>query len=206
MTRTTRTVLLVPLVAAALFGAGCSTAVEGTPAPAGAGQADPGAAPAPPAGSTDDPVAWVDDVCGALLPFIETASVQPSLNTSGSPDQLVQGLSDYLGEASTAAGSAIEGMRAAGPSPVEQGDQLVAGLTEALTTFQTTFDSTKARLDAVDTSDPAELATALPEAIAPLEDLANVPDPTDQLESNSELDAAAEQAPNCQQIETVTGG
>jgi hypothetical protein len=97
-------------------------------------------------------------------------------------------------------------MRAAGPSPVEQGDELVTGLTEALTTFQTTFDSTKTRLDAVDTSDPAALATALPEAIAPLQDLANVPDPTDQLQSNSELDAAAEQAPNCQQIETVTGG
>ena len=203
MTRTTRSVLLVPLVAAALFGAGCSTVVEGTAAPAGAGQADPAA---PPAAGTDDPVVWVDSVCGALLPFIQTASVQPELNTSGSPDELVQGLSDYLGQASAAAGSAIEGMRAAGPSPVEQGDELVTGLTEALTTFQTTFDSTKTRLDAVDTSDPAALATALPEAIAPLQDLANVPDPTDQLQSNSELDAAAEQAPNCQQIETVTGG
>jgi hypothetical protein len=205
MLRTPRKLVLVPLVAAALSVAGCATAIPGTAAPAGAaGAAGTSGGTSAPAG-TDDPVAWVDQVCGALLPFIETASTEPPLSNSSDPEQLVKGLSTYLGKASDAAGSAIDGMKAAGPSPIDQGDELVSGLTEALTTFKNTFGDVKTDIDKIDTSDPVQLATKLPDAIGPLESLSNIPDPTAKIKSNKELDAAAEKAANCQKIEKKTG-
>jgi hypothetical protein len=205
MPRTTRKLLLVPLVAAALSVAGCASVIPGTATPTGAGGAAGTTGSGGTAASTDDPVAWVDQVCGALLPFIETASQEPPLNNSSDPDELVKGLSTYLGKASDAAGTAIDGMKAAGPSPIDQGDELVSGLTDALSTFQTTFGGVKTDIDKLDTSDPLELASKLPTVIGPLENLSNIPDPTAKIKSNAELDAAAEKAANCQKIEKTTG-
>lgn len=201
MPRTTRNALLVAGFTA-LLATGCATAVPGVAAPQpGLGAATTSAAPPSeePAGSTDDAVAWVDDVCGALLPFVETASTQPDINPSD-PVAAVEGLSDYLGQAVDGLDSAIDGMAAAGPSPVDGGDEVVERLTEALTSFRTSFADAKTAVDAVDTSDTLGLVEALPKAVEPLEAIANVEDPTADLRNNPELNAAAEQAPNCQQL------
>lgn len=200
MRRTPRPVPLVLALAALLFGGGCSSAVPGA-ATAGGG------APSSAAPTTEkDPVAWVDDVCGAVLPFIQTAGKPPALNPQGDPATLVRGLSDYLSTASTSADAAVEGMKAAGPSPVEGGDEIVTRLSGTFGTLSTTFKDAQTRIDALDTSDPQALATELPEAVAPLAALQNLEDPTKDLAANPELDRAAKQAPNCRKIETTTGG
>ena len=198
MPRTTRSILLVPLVAAALFGAaGCSSIIPGIPSSAGSGggsaPADGGSAPA----STDDPVAWVDQVCGALIPFVEAATTEPPLDSSN-PNELVTGLSTFFGTVGDAAGTAAEGVQAAGPSPVDGGDELVTNLTTTLTSIQTSFNGAK---EAIDSSggDP----TALTEALAPLEQL-STEDPTADIYNNPELNAAAEQAANCNQLKSFT--
>ncbi len=192
-----RPTVIVVVVAALLLGAGCTETVTGSATPLGA------APPLPNATTTPDAVTWVDDVCGALLPFIQTTSTPPQLGSSGNLATTVQEISDYFGQAGTSAGAAIAGMAAAGPSPVAGGDAVVARLTRALMTFQTLFGEAQERIDAIDRTDPQSLATGLPAAIEPL--LANLPDPTTDLRDNPELDRAAEQAPNCQQIESEFG-
>jgi hypothetical protein len=198
MSRSPRPVLLLAVLAALLLGAGCTTAVPGTAGP------DTGAQGA--AGTTEDPVAWTDRVCGALLPFVRTAAVPPSLDSAADPAALISVLSDYLGQASATAGTAATELRAVGPSPVEGGDELVSGLTQTVTTTQTSFQDAKAKIDALDPNDPQALLTTLPAAVAPLEQLANLPDPTAGLQNNAELDSAAQQAPNCQEVERTVGG
>ncbi|WP_219414876.1 hypothetical protein [Pseudonocardia nigra] len=186
--------LLLSVLAALALSTGCTTTVAGTPSSAGAG------AGAPAAG---DPVAWVDQVCGALLPVIRTGANPPQLDRAVDPAELVGTLSEYLGEAEASADSAITGMAQVGPSPVAGGDEIVTELSGALTTFRTSFQEARTQLDAIDTSDPDALATGLPAAIAPLQELATLPDPTADLQNTAELDRASREAPNCQEIENL---
>jgi hypothetical protein len=187
-----RSSLLVAVVATVLLGAGCSTSVPGT--------ATSGEAAGPSGG---DLVAWTDGVCGALLPVIETGSTPPQLDRSATPQALVQSLSDYLQQAEDAAGEAIAGLDGIGPSPARGGDRVVTELTSALTTFRDTFADARTQLDALDTSDPEALRSGLPAAIAPLEQLSTLPDPTADLQSTPEFEQASREAPNCQQIESL---
>lgn len=209
MPRTPRPALILTALAALLLGAGCTTAVPGVAAPDGAAPPAPTSATSPRTTGSGEPdaaaVAWVDEMCGALLPFVRTASTPPSLDSSGDPAALVQGFSAYLGQASGSADGAIRGMEAVGPSPVAGGDEIVTRLTETLTTLRTSFRNAKDRIDAIDTSDPQALATGLPAALGPLRSLASLPNPTTDLQSSPELERAATQAPNCQQVEKTAG-
>lgn len=207
MPRTTRSVLLVPVVAAVLLGTGCSTTVTGTASPAAApGPVAPSDGPARPSSTSQaapsaETVAWVDEVCAGLLPFTEFAEQDPPIDENETdPEVLVQGLSGYLGDASAQAGSAITNIQAAGPGPARYSDELVAGMVEALTTFQNVFDDIKTDVDAIDATDPNDIITNLPTAIEPLDDLDDLPDPAKVLRADPELSAAADQAPTCQRI------
>jgi hypothetical protein len=194
MHRTLRPALLGTVVAAALFTTGCAaTTVTGTPAPAGAGSA----AAAVPAES--DPVAWVNGVCGSLLPFVKAAATEPTIDPSN-PKAAIKGLSTYLGKAVSTLDTGLAGLKAAGPSPVEGGDQVVTALTSALTKFQKSFKDAKTKIDAVDPTDLSQVATTLPAALAPLQELSSLPDPTADLKSSPALDKAAQQAPNCKAL------
>lgn len=196
MPRTSRPALLAAALAAALLlGTGCTSSVTGTAAPTG-GTPAPSRALAP----TGDPVAWVDDVCGALTQAADITTRQPRLDPNGDSAALLTGVSDYFGQAVEAFDAAIAGLGAAGPSPIEGGDELVTRLTDALTTIRTPFQDAKAQLDAADPNDPASLA-ALPAVLAPLAEIRRIPDPASELQDNPELRRAAEQAPNCQQLD-----
>jgi hypothetical protein len=48
------------------------------------------------------------------------------------------------------------------------------------------------------------MSVALPAAVAPLEELRNLADPTAGLRATDELRAAADKAPNCQQVRSTT--
>jgi hypothetical protein len=194
MHRTPRTTLVVAAVATVLLGAGCTTLVPGLPAPSGAAPAAGTAVP-----TETDPVAWMDRICTAMLPALETRSAQPQLDPAN-PRDSVAALSSYLGDASTAVDGAITGMAAAGPSPIEGGDEAVAALTTTLTAFRDSTREAKTRIDAIDTSNPRSLATELPQAVEPLTALSNLPNPASELGRNPELDQAAAQAPQCQQV------
>lgn len=195
-----RPVLLHTVLAALLLATGCTTTVPGSAAPAPSAPAAPA-----PAGATTDSVRWTDGVCGALLPFVRTAGKPPQLTAAGDPAALARSISGYLGEGAAAADSALTGIAQVGPSPVAGGDQVVTRLTGTLTAFRTSFQTAKAQVDAVDTTDPQALRTELPKAVEPLQSLATMPDPTVDLMTNPELEAASRQAPHCRQVETEIG-
>lgn len=196
MPRTSRPALLITALAALLLGSGCATAVPGTAAPA---DPSPSAESPPAAAASPEAVAWMDDVCGALLPFGEaTAESPPTVGTD--PAAAVPGISSYLTNAGQSLDDAIDGVAAAGPSPVQGGDAAAAELTEALKAYRSTFQDAKTRIDAIDVSDPQALATELPATFQSLGTLADVPNPTALLDSNPELVAAAQQAAKCQQM------
>jgi len=62
------------------------------------------------------------------------------------------------------------------------------------------FDQAKIALDKIDPNNVSELVTALPQAVAPLQELSKLQDPTTDLQSSPELEAAAAKAPNCQTL------
>jgi hypothetical protein len=187
----TATVLAVALT-------GCSATVTGSPAPTGGASA---ATTGAPAGSPTitDPVAWTDKLCGSLLPTVKALASEPQIGQSD-PASTVKGLSAYFGGAVSSLDESLSGIDAAGPSPIADTDPVVAKLKQTLRTLRSTFAEAKTAVDKVDPNNPADLATALPEALAPLANLGALGDPTAGLKTNPELKAAAAQAPNCQEI------
>jgi len=188
-----RRLLLAAVIATAVVLSGCSTTVTGSPAPTGAGTDSGGAAP------ITDPVAWTDKVCCSLLPLQQALSTTPRVDQND-PTATVKALSDFLGKSEGAIDQAVSGLDAAGASPVHGGDDVVTKIKSTLTTVRTSFDQAKTAIDKIDPSNPTSLITALPQAVAPLQDLSKLKDPTTDLQANPELDAAAAKAPNCQAL------
>ncbi|TQM06431.1 hypothetical protein [Pseudonocardia kunmingensis] len=197
MPRSTPSALLLSAVAAMAFGTGCTTTVSGAPSADGV---------APAAQGSGDAVAWVDQVCGSLLPFVRTAATPPEPSAAPDPASLVEDITGYLGDAEDAAGSAVQGMDAAGPSPVAGGDDVVERLDETLTRLQETFRDARTRIEGVDVNDRQALLSEVPAAVASLEELANMPNPMADLQASPELDRAGREAANCRQIEREFGG
>lgn len=147
-----------------------------------------------------DTVAWTGAFCGAMVKFVDTAKTQP---TSGDPNRIVETIRDYLAKVSTAAQGTLDSIKALGPPPVDGGDAIVAQLDQTFTTVKSAFDSTRAKLANVDATDHAALTAAV-------SDITNL-QAGQQLglsgiNSNPELNAAAEKAPECQQLRSVAGG
>ncbi|GEL18255.1 hypothetical protein [Pseudonocardia asaccharolytica] len=185
MSSPTRPVRLALAACAAFLAAGCSTLTGGSP------QADP--------------VAWVDSVCGATLPFNDAATATPNLQFSD-PAAAVQSLSGYLESTGTAVQGTLDSLDAVGPSPIEGGDAAVEQLQSLLTGVKQAFDTTRTTLGSVDTSSPETLTATLPAALAPMEDLRRLVEGTAALEVSPEFRAAAEQASNCRKMPDLFGG
>jgi uncharacterized protein YceK len=186
--------LILAVVAAAVVLSGCSATVSGSASPTGAATGGGTVA------ATTDPVAWVDKVCGSLLPLQQSLSNEPQFDQND-PAAGVKALSDFLGRGEAAVDQALSGLDEAGPSPVPNGDASVARVKTALTTVRSSFDQVKTTLDKIDPNNTTDLITALPQAVAPLAQLSKLQDPTTDLQSGPELKAAAAKAPNCQTLE-----
>ena len=150
-----------------------------------------------------DAVAWTDDVCGALSGFTVAATKQPSVDRTNAA-AAVTGVRDYLAATSDGVQQSIDALGAVGPSPVDGGDEYVRRLEDALVRIRTSFEAARSQLTNLDTSRPDVLATALPAATAPLQELRTMPSPTEGLRANDALRAASEKAPNCEQLRSVS--
>ena len=78
----------------------------------------------------------------------------------------------------------------------------MAALTTTLTAFRDAASEAKTQDRRHRHLEPRALATELPQAIEPLTALANLPNPAAELGNNPELDQAAAQAPQCQQVDS----
>lgn len=155
-------------------------------------------------GGTVDAVAWTGEVCTAISGFADAAMTPPQLDVAN-PVAAVSGLGAYLGSTSAALDSSLSRLDAAGPSPVEGGDEYVTRLRSTLTQIRASFATARTELAGVDTSSVQALTAALPAVIAPLQELSNVTNPTVGLGGNDELRAALEQAPSCRRLLGTAG-
>ena len=165
-----RRLLFAAVAAAAIILSGCSTTVTGSPAPTGAVTGGTVAA-------TTDPVAWMDNVCGSLLPVQQTLATAPQ-PTSDDPAATAKSISAFLGRSENAIDQSLAGLDAVGPSPIADGDAAVAELKSALTTIRRSFDRTKTAIDKIDPTNAVDVATTLPTVFATLAELAKIQDST----------------------------
>ena len=155
------------------------------------------------AGPSGEAVAWTDQVCGALSGFTKAATTSPQINRAD-PVAAVQELDRYLGATSDELQRSLTALDAVGPSPVDGGDTYVGRLEDALRGIRSGFDAARTQLAAVNVSDPAQLATAVPAALAPLQELRNLPAPTEGMRASEELGAASERADTCRQLRATS--
>jgi hypothetical protein len=192
MPRITPPALLLPAVAALALSGGCTTSVSG-------------AASADTAVVEQGAVAWVDQICGSLLPYVEAAGSPPRPAEAPDAATLVREINDYLSESEQSAAAAITGMAAAGPAPVAGGDAIVQRLSSTLETMQASLRDARIRIERVDINNRQELQREVPAAIESVERLANNPSPMADLQRNPELAQAGKEAAGCQQIARVVG-
>lgn len=191
MPRITPPALLLPAVTALALSGGCTTSVSGAATADGA--VEQGA------------VAWVDQICGSLLPYVKAAGSPPKPAEAPDAATLVRDLNDYLSKSEESAGSAISGMAAAGPAPVAGGDEIVGRLTSTLETMQASLRDARTRIERVDINDRQELQREVPAAIESVERLATTPSPMADLQGNPQLADAGRQAAGCQEIAREVG-
>jgi hypothetical protein len=132
MPRRTHPALLVPLAAAALAVAGCSTVVPGTAYPLGAG---PAPAPVDAPAATDDPIAWVDQVCGSILPALQATKNSPSTDYTDA-EKTHDAYEDYKRGINDAAGQGLAELDRVGPAPTPHGDEFLAAYRASLVALQ----------------------------------------------------------------------
>jgi hypothetical protein len=197
MPRITPFSFILSAVAAMALATGCTTTVSGS---AAADQA------APEAQDNEKAVAWVDQVCGSLMSSMDAIPVPPDPYSFQDPASLVQGLTDYFGEAEAAAGSALTSLEAVGPSPVAGGDGIVDQFSEMFTMMQTIYRDAGTQIKMTDVNDQQALITEVPAVLASVQQQRAALNATAEFEDSPELDEALSAAPNCQRIQGMIGG
>jgi len=149
-----------------------------------------------------DAVPWMDKVCDALATAGEEVSKKPNLDQS-SPRALVEGLSGFLAAGATTLDHAAENLKAAGPSPIQGGDDAVNKITTAFGSASKAFQEAKSKIEQADTSNAESVAATLPEAAASLKNVPEDLKPLETLKSNPDLEAAYAKADNCRRIDAL---
>jgi hypothetical protein len=148
---------LVLLAAATVTAmAGCSD--DARPAPPQARPMGPENTAAPPS-----PQAWLSQVCRALAPTVSSAATVPATvanDLAGSRDRMVT----YLEDRVRSLGSAADGINAAGPAPVDNGQGATAAVVDTLRERAATLEKRAESLRAIPSNAPATLADGLERA------------------------------------------
>jgi hypothetical protein len=185
MPRFTPPALVLGAVVAMALSSGCTTAVSG-------------AASADSVAVDQGTVAWVDKICGSLLPYIKTAVSAPKPREARDAATFVREFSTWLGESEESAGSAVSGMAAAGSAPIAGGDEVIDRLSGTLKTMQASYRDARTRIENVDVNDRQEMQRVVPAAVESVQRLAR--SPMADLQRIPELAQAGKEAAGCQQI------
>ena len=190
-------------VAAAGFAfAGCAEDVEpaAPPPPPAAPPVEPTAPPSPPAAPAVEPtpmvLGWTGTLCQALDPIF---GPPPEVNLTN-PAAARQAYRTYLGDAQTATERALGRLQSLGAPPVEDGQQVLDNLRAQLTDLRTDLADARSRLDQADPNDVAAVGNAVVAAGNVVGSLGHMGQVLGILEANPQLDAAAEQAPACEDL------
>lgn len=147
---------------------------------------------------TDDPVAWAGRLCSSLSPLTGLRNMRPRIDPND-PAAGKDSLSRYFNDTGTRIGDSLAGLDQVGPSPIPGGDEVAGKVRGALNRLRTAFDTAKIKLEGVDTGNPVELGTRLPEILSGLADATKDKD-LNAVGGNEALDDAVRRSPSCAMV------
>jgi hypothetical protein len=186
----------VLLSAAALSLAACGTGPEPAPPPVPAPAPPPASAPSAPAPAT---VAWTGSVCDAVAPVVTTLKTPPSVDQNAWPATR-QAYLGYLDDAVGRTDDALQALVAAGPPPVENGQQLADQVRAQVEDLRVDLVEARADLAAADPNNPVALGPAVAAASNVLASFGNSAQAVGSIVTDEQLRPAFEQAPACAQL------
>lgn len=188
----------VPVVLSATVGlalAGCGQEAAPTTAPTTAPAAEPTAV-------SEQTVQWTDSVCGALVPVTESLASPPGFDLTA-PAATRDAYLAYLTQAQTATDQALENLAAAGPAPVDDGEQVTEEVRSDVTELRDDLADARTQLEQADADNPAAIGASVVAAGNIVGAVANSAQALSALDGNPRLDAAFEQAESCQRLRAV---
>jgi hypothetical protein len=185
--------VLTAAVGLALAGCGQETALATTPATAPAAE---------PTAVSEQAVQWTDSVCGALVPVTESLANSPGFDLTA-PAASRDAYLAYLAQAQAATDRALENIAAAGPAPVDGGQQVTEEVRSDVTELRDDLADARTQLEQADANDPAAIGASVVAAGNIVGAVANNAQALSVLDGNPRLDAAFEQAQSCQRLRAV---
>jgi hypothetical protein len=194
-------------VSVALVLAGCASKTAGVANPAtgaGAGQATVTTTQSK-SSSGGDAVEFADQVCLALMDFIQPAmsiaGFQPDVSTPAAAVESIKGVLDKM---STGLDASLASLSKIDPGGVDGGDKLLTAFTDAFTQVKQKLQTATSKLGAVDPNDPSSVATAMQEVGTELTSVADIQTTFETMDTLSpELNRAGNEAPTCKKIEEL---
>jgi hypothetical protein len=144
---------------------------------------------------TSDPVAWAGRLCSSLQPLAALKGNVPNFDRNN-PAESREAMSNYFGQAVTAADRSIQGLEQTGPSPVPGGDDVASRLHNGLGQLRTAYKHAQAKVESVDPTDPVGMGTQLPAILTELES-ATTSASLGSIGNNPALNDAVRKAPSC---------
>jgi hypothetical protein len=185
----------VVLSAAVWLAAGCGQDAAPTTTPATPPAADLTAI-------SEQTVQWTDSVCGALVPVAESLASPPGFDLTA-PAATRDAYLAYLTQAQAATDQALDGIAAAGPAPVDDGEQVAEEVRSDVTELRDDLADARTQLEQAIADNPAAIGSAAVAAGNIVGAVANNAQALSALDGNPRLDAAFEQAQSCQQLRAV---
>lgn len=209
MNRLARLATLVVSAGLVLVG-GCATKTSGVANPVSGFQGGGPSASSSPSSSSGGGTAveFADEVCVAMLKFVEPAldmqSFQPDVS---SPSAAVGSITTALTNLSTALESSLAALSDIDSTVVDGGDVIVSTFTSAFSQLKQRIDKSTDKLSSINPNDPQQVTAALQEVGTDLESVSDIGNTFDSLgDTSPELDRAAREAPSCQKIEELGTG
>ena len=190
--------LAVAVVATGLTLAGCGANTNNAPATSTNAPSGPAVNSTAPAPAQPAAVAWAKSMCQALGPAFSQLGALPQPDTAN-PAATRQAYVDYLSRASTAAQQAYDRLTSVGPPPVQNGQQI---LDQARTQLSQLRDNLNSALTQLKAAEPNESTAAVGPAFSAAGNAVSL---VGTLTSNPQLQAAIDQAPECQNVPGVSG-
>ena len=178
------------LLTAGLVLAACGADPAQPPAPS------PTSAPSTTAAAAEPTVAWIGSACSAVAPVLTTLGTPPPIDTNSLPETRQAYLS-YLDQAISQTDTALQGLIAAGPPPIQGGQQLADQLRTQLSDLRTDLADARSALAAADPSNPGSLLPALTAAQNALAALGNAAQAVGSVLADQRVRSAFDQAPAC---------
>lgn len=108
---------------------------------------------------SQEAVQWADTVCGALVPVVDRLKAPPGFDLTA-PAATRDAYSSYLGAALAATDGAQQTITAAGPAPVDGGDQVAQKVRDQVTELRNDLSDAKDQVDRADPNDANALGRA----------------------------------------------